>query len=96
MCAAFDLTVLEANTEIMCLRAKGMSESTAIYSVETAGQVYKTTRTNLYTSGGTSTTMPTCPSRSTGAYVTHGVKKGRRGACEQKAATVLPNRTAAA
>ena len=24
------------------------------------------------------------------------VKKGRRGACEQKAATVLPNRTAAA
>ena len=24
------------------------------------------------------------------------VKKGKRGACEQKAATVLPNRTAAA
>ena len=26
----------------------------------------------------------------------HHVKKGRRGACQQKAATVLPNRTAAA
>ena len=26
----------------------------------------------------------------------HHVKKGKRGACEQKAATVLPNRTAAA
>ena len=26
----------------------------------------------------------------------HHVKNGKRGACEQKAATVLPNRTAAA
>ena len=27
--------------------------------------------------------------------VSHHVKNGKRGACEQKAATVLPNRTAA-
>ena len=38
VCAAFDLTVSEANTE-MCLRTKGMSESTAVYSVEAAGRV---------------------------------------------------------
>ena len=39
-CAAFGLTVSEAKTEIMCLRAKGMPESTATSSVEAAGQVY--------------------------------------------------------
>ena len=38
VCAAFGLTVSEAKTEIMCLRAKGMS--TATFSVEAAGQVY--------------------------------------------------------
>ena len=37
---AFGLTVSEAKTEIMCLRAKWMPESTAIFSVEAAGQVY--------------------------------------------------------
>ena len=31
-----------------------------------------TRRTSLYTSGGMSTTVPNCPSRSTGAYATHG------------------------
>ena len=36
MCAAFGLTVSEAKTDIMCLRATGMPES----SVEAAGQVY--------------------------------------------------------
>ena len=35
--AAFDLTVLEAKTEIMCLRTKRMTESIAIFSVEAAG-----------------------------------------------------------
>ena len=41
VCAAFGLiTVSEAKTKIIRLRAKGMSESTAIFSVETAGQVY--------------------------------------------------------
>ena len=38
--AAFGLTVSEAKTEIMCLRAKGMPESTAIFSVEAVGQMY--------------------------------------------------------
>ena len=32
-CAAFGLTVSEAKTKIMCLRAKGMPESTATFSV---------------------------------------------------------------
>ena len=39
VCAAFGLTVSEAKTETMCLRAKGMPESTATFSVEAAGQV---------------------------------------------------------
>ena len=59
----------------MCLRAKGMPESTATFSVEAAGQVY-IRRTSLYTSGETSTTTPTCPSRSTGAYAMHGAASG--------------------
>ena len=40
VCAVFDLTVSEAKTEIMCLRAKGMPESTATFSIEAASQVY--------------------------------------------------------
>ena len=43
VCLAFGLTVSEAKTEVMSLRAKGMPESTAIFSVETAGQVYNQT-----------------------------------------------------
>ena len=39
VCAAFGLIVLEAKTEIMCLRAKGMPESSATFSIEAAGQV---------------------------------------------------------
>ena len=37
VCAAFGLTVSEAKTEITCLRAKGMPESTATFSVEVPG-----------------------------------------------------------
>ena len=73
-CATFGLTVSEAKT-IMCLRTKGMPESTAIFSIEAAGQVYNQTNEFVYL-GGTSTTMPTCPSRSTGAYATHGAASG--------------------
>ena len=40
VCAAFGLTESEAKTEILGLRAKGMPESIAIFSVEAAGQVY--------------------------------------------------------
>ena len=43
VCAAFGLTVLKTKTEIMRLRAKGMPEPTAIFSVEAAGQVYNQT-----------------------------------------------------
>ena len=37
VCAPFGLTVSEAKTGIMCLRAKGMLESTAKFIVEAAG-----------------------------------------------------------
>ena len=50
-CAAFGLIVSEAKTEIMCLRVKGMSESTAIFSVEAAGQVYNQTNEFVYLGG---------------------------------------------
>ena len=50
-CAAFGLTVSEAKTEIMCLRAKGMPECTATFSVEAADQVYNQTNEFLYLGG---------------------------------------------
>ena len=51
VCAVFGLTVSEAKTEIMCLRAKGMSESTAVFSVEAAGLVYNQTNEFVYLGG---------------------------------------------
>ena len=51
VCAAFGLTVSEVKTEIMCLRAKGMPESTATFSVEAAGQVYNQTNDFVYLGG---------------------------------------------
>ena len=51
VCAAFGLTVSEAKTEIMCLRAKGMPEPTATFSVEAAGQVYNQTNEFVYLGG---------------------------------------------
>ena len=75
VCAAFGLTVSEAKTEIMCLCAKWMPDSTATISVEAAGQVYNQTNEFVYF-GETSTITPTCPSRSTGAYAMHGAASG--------------------
>ena len=49
VCAAFGLTVSEAKTEI--LRAKGMPEFTATFSVEAAGQVYNQTNEFVYLGG---------------------------------------------
>ena len=49
--AAFGLTVSEAKTEIMRLRAKGMPESTATFSVEEAGQAYNQTNEFVYLGG---------------------------------------------
>ena len=52
VCAAFGLAVSEAKTEIMCLRAaKGMPESTAVFSLEAAGQVYNLTNEFVYLGG---------------------------------------------
>ena len=51
VCTAFGLIVSEAKTEIMCLRAKGMPEATAIFSVEAAGQVYNQTNEIVFLGG---------------------------------------------
>ena len=51
VCAAFGLTVSEAKTEIMYLRAKELPEPTAIFSVEAAGQVYNQTGEFVYLGG---------------------------------------------
>ena len=52
VCAAFGLTVSEAKTETMCLRTKGMPESTTIiFRVEGAGQVYSQTKEFAYLGG---------------------------------------------
>ena len=51
VCAASGLTVSEAKTEIMCLRAKGMPESTATFSVEAAAQVYNQKNEFVYLGG---------------------------------------------
>ena len=52
VCAAFGLTISEAKTEIMCLRAKGMTESAPTFSVEAAGQVYNQTNEFVYLAEG--------------------------------------------
>ena len=49
--AAFGLTVSEDKTEVMCLRAKGMPESTATFSVEVVGQVYNRMNEFVYLGG---------------------------------------------
>ena len=54
VCATFGLTVSRAKTEIMCLRAKGMPEYTATFSVEAAGQVYNQTNEFVYLGGSVS------------------------------------------
>ena len=51
VCVAFGLTVSEAKTEIMCLLAKGMPESTATFSVEAVGLVYNQTNEFVYLGG---------------------------------------------
>ena len=51
VCTVFGLTISEAKPEIMSLRTKGRPESTAVFSVETAGQVYSQTNELLYLGG---------------------------------------------
>ena len=50
-CAAFGLTVSEVKTEIMCLCAKGIPESTATFRVEAASQVYNQMNEFVYPGG---------------------------------------------
>ena len=49
--AAFGLTVLGSKPETICLRTRGMSNATATFSVEAAGQVYKQTHDFVYLGG---------------------------------------------
>ena len=51
VCAAFGLTVSEAKTDIMCLRAKGIPEFIAIFTVEAAAQVHNQTNEFVYLGG---------------------------------------------
>ena len=51
VCAAFGLIVSEAKIKIIGLRAKEMPESTAIFGVEAAGQVYNQTNEFVYLGG---------------------------------------------
>ena len=51
VCVTFGLIVSEAKTEIMCLGTKGMSESTTIFSIKAAGQVYNETNEFVYLGG---------------------------------------------
>ena len=48
VCAAFGITVSVAKTEIMCLRTKGMPESTVTVNVWTADQAYSQTNEFVY------------------------------------------------
>ena len=51
---AFGLTISHAKNEIMCLRRKGMPESTATFSVEAAGEVHNHTDEFVYIKGNVS------------------------------------------
>ena len=51
VCATFDLTVSEAKTEIMYLRTKDILESTAMFSVEAAGEMDNQTNEFVYLGG---------------------------------------------
>ena len=53
----------------------GMVEARSV-NVKKTTTTTTTRRTSLYTSGETLTTTPTCLSRSTGAYATHGAASG--------------------
>ena len=71
VCEAFGLNVSETKTEIMWLRTRGIPDVATTFSVEAAGQVSKQAH-DFVTSGVLSTTTPTSPSKSTGAYATRG------------------------
>ena len=72
VCAVFGLVVSQAKTEIMCLRTKGMPDSTAIFSLEAAGQVYDQTNEFVNLGGDINHSADL----STGAYATHDAASG--------------------
>ena len=77
VCAAFDLTVSEAKTEIVCIRTNGMLESTAIFSKEAPGRVYNQTNefVNLRVNTNHNERRRVHRGRP-GAYATHGAASG--------------------
>ena len=48
VCVTFGLTLSEIKTEIICFRTKGMSESTATFSVEAVSQASNQTNEYVY------------------------------------------------
>ena len=76
VCAVFSLTISEAKTEIICLRTKGVSEATTIFSVEAAGQgVQPNKRVRIPRENvNHNADLPIEVGR--GAYVTHGAASG--------------------
>lgn len=58
-------------TDKTCLRTSGMLDAADTFGIEAACEVYKQAHGFFYL-GEKSTTMPTCPSKSTGAYATPG------------------------
>ena len=75
-CSVFGLTVSEAKTEIICLRAKEMPDATTTFSVEAAGQVYNQTTNEFVCLGGNINHNADLSMRSTRAYATHGAASG--------------------
>ena len=77
VCAAFSLILSEVKAENVCSYTKGMPEAVAILSLEAAGQVCSQTNESVYLGANVNhNAMSTCPSRSTGAYATHGAASG--------------------
>ena len=76
VCVAFGLAVSEANTEIMCLRAREMPESAAIFSVEAAGQVYNQTNELVYLGGNVNRNADLSIEVDRRIYAAHGAASG--------------------
>ena len=76
VCAVFGFTVSEAETKIMCLRAKGMPKSTATFSVEAVGQVHNQTNEVVYLGGNVNHNADLSIELGRRAYATHGAASG--------------------
>ena len=72
----FGLTVSETKTEIMRLRTKGMSEFTAIFSIEAAGQVYNQTNDFVQLGGSVTHNADLFVEVNRRIYATYGAASG--------------------